>query len=110
MYAKQKNGIILKYPYFYEDLQIENPNTRFDNRFSLPEWYLKTEDAINIGAEIVEVIETPAPQIDFSSFDIEMKQIPELINGIWQLNWIVKEKTEEEKEFLRLNQLSGTPQ
>lgn len=108
MYAKQKNGLILKYPYLFQDLQIENPYTLFDGRFSLIEWYLKTEDAINTGAEIVEVVDAPPPKIDFYQFNMEKNTIPELINNVWQLNWIVKEKTEEEKQLFLINQANAT--
>jgi hypothetical protein len=108
MYAKQKNGVILKYPYLLEDLQMENPYTSFDNRFSLSEWYLKTEDAINTGAEIVEVIDALPPKINSYEFSIEKNKVPELVDGVWQLTWVVKETTTEEKEAFLITQQNAT--
>lgn len=109
MYAKQKNGVILKYPYLLEDLQMENPYTSFDGRFSLIEWYLQTEDAINSGAEIVEVIDALPPKINFYEFSMEKNKVPELVDGVWQLTWVVKENTTEQKEAFLISQQNATP-
>lgn len=113
-YAKISGLTVLKYPYTLSDLELENPHTKFDNRFNLDEWFAQTENAKN-GDKVVEVQEQTCSELATDEFFYVQASIPSFFNGNWVLSWVLKEKTkeektEEEKEILRLNKLNGTLQ
>jgi hypothetical protein len=89
--AKIKAETLLKYPYTFSDLRDENPHTRYDNRFSLSEWYARTEDASVTGASVVEVVFANEPEHDKTTHRLIPKDNPELIDGIWVIGWEIIE-------------------
>lgn len=96
-YAKVNGDVCLKYPYGWEDLHKENENTRYDARYSLPQWYSLTEEAADTENEIVEVIvKHNLPTIDKRTQKLVMSDYPSLENGEWVLKYVILEKTEEE--------------
>jgi len=107
LYAKVKNTHVLEFPFTWELLLAENPNTLFDNQFDLVNWYAKTEAATD-GSSVVEVILSSIPaDIDWATQIADRAEIPIFINGIWELSWNVRPKTEEELEATNTVNFTG---
>jgi hypothetical protein len=98
-YAKVKTyNIVIQFPYSFTDLRNENPNTEYDDRFDLPQWYAQTQDAIINNCKIVEVFEViPLPENynQFTQNAIKMI-LPVLLDNQWILGWDIVPKTEQE--------------
>lgn len=92
--AKVNGVTLLKYPYTFADLREENPFTRYDGRFTLPEWYAQTEDAQNTGATVVEVVIADHPEYDSTSHYIRNAGSPNLSGNVWTLGWEIVERGE----------------
>lgn len=97
-YAKINNNTLLEYPYTISDLHKENPSSAYDDRFSLPDWYSQTEQAINRGNKIVEVFSEEGPEIDVTTQNIIQASVPSFSQNEdkWVLAWIVTAKSAEE--------------
>lgn len=96
-YAKIKSDTLVEFPYTFETLQKDNPHTQYDDRFSLPEWYQQTEDAIITGCSIVEVDENiPFPEMNPITQKLKTMSEPVLIGNKWVLGFEVIDKTQEE--------------
>jgi hypothetical protein len=95
-YAKVKDSTLLKYPYTWDDLLVENPYTKFDDRYELADWYNKTNDCLLDGNELVEVIAEDGFDVDHRTQNYTVSQSPVKKNGVWVLELIVTEKTEDE--------------
>lgn len=92
LFSKTNNTTFIKYPYTFSDLREENPYTRYDGRFALPEWYAQTEDAQNTGATVVEVVIANQPEYDNTTHYLSQKTTPELIDGVWTIGWDIVER------------------
>lgn len=91
-YAKTNNTNLIKYPYTFADLREENPYSRYDGRFTLPEWYAKTDDAANTASTVVEVVIADQPEYDSTTHYLTQKATPELIDGVWTIGWGIAER------------------
>ncbi len=99
MYAKiDTANNVLKFPYTYGDLLEENPRTNYDARYSLEEWYSKTEDAFNKGGRKVIVDCLDTPEINHATQIVSGRNDPSLINEVWVSDWQVNDRTLEEIE------------
>jgi hypothetical protein len=96
-YAKINSGSLLEFPYTWASLRQQNPNSEFDDRFTLEEWYSQTKEAGDTGNTIVAVQESEQPETDFSNYNLIKLQEPTLVNGSWVLTWTQVEKSAEEK-------------
>lgn len=96
LFAKIKNNSIVQFPYGWDTLFTENPNSTYDNRFSLAEWYAQTELAITEEDSVVEVTEEPAPEFDAATHNLSKQANPTLVDDVWVLGWNVTAKTPEE--------------
>lgn len=92
MFAKTNNTTLIKYPYTFADLREENPHSRYDGRFTLPEWYAQTDDATSTGATVVEVVIADQPEYDTATHYLIQKTTPELIDGVWTIGWDIVER------------------
>lgn len=89
-YAKVLNKKIIAHPYDFLDLCKENPNTTYDDRFTVQEWYAQTEDA-KVGYTLQEVIEEPYPDINGITH-IAVQLAPIFENNILIKKYIVNQK------------------
>ena len=86
-YAKIHNNTLLKYPYSYLDLIEENPHTQYDGRYSIPEWYSKTDEAVATGNRVVKVKIAEQPHYDKNTHHVIQNANPELVDGEWVITW-----------------------
>jgi hypothetical protein len=91
MLIKINGRTLIKYPYTHEDLQIENPHTSYDDRFTVSEWYSMTNEAISTGNTIVKVEEGKKPEYNSSNQYLRLKNIPEIVEDNWILGWDIVE-------------------
>lgn len=92
MHVKAHTTNLIKYPYTFTELREENPHSRYDGRFTLPEWYSQTEDAAATGAAVVEVAIADQPEYDSTTHYLRQKANPELIDGVWTIGWDIVER------------------
>ena len=96
-YAKvSKEDLLLVYPYHRDNLVQDNPHSVYDDRFSLIEWFNQTDDHLVLNNKLVEVVVAIIPDIDFNVKAVELNDIPSLVEGIWTLTWITRDRTAEE--------------
>jgi hypothetical protein len=93
MFAKIQNNQVVKYPYSWADLELDNPSTSFDDRFDLAGWYALTEASSE--STLVEVIIPNRPSTT-SEQKLSTASEPVLVDGHWQLQWSVVDLTVEE--------------
>lgn len=91
MYVKVKSAVIEKYPYEVNQIRKENPN------ISLPA-YIDDDLLQTFGVYRVE--QTEIPSYDLLNY-IHEEENPVLIDGVWKQSWVVREKTNEEKLYLK---------
>lgn len=94
-YAKIENNQVIKYPVHQGDICLEFPNVSFPIPFSPPDGY-------------VLVINTPPPSVEWYQFLEE--DTPILVDGVWIQQWIVKERSDSEKEtinYMKENEIRG---
>ena len=96
MYAKVHKNTVLVYPYTWENLKSENPFTAYDNRFTISEWYSKTEEALVGDKNIVEVLEKDPPDYDSATQKIEKNAQPISIFNNWYITWEIISLSKEE--------------
>jgi hypothetical protein len=98
--AKIKNNIVETYPYTKEHLLEENPNSSYDDRFSLKEWFEQTEQALQHGYILAEVQLIMPTQQEYTPRlqNYAIKTIPELLDGVWVLGYTLSDKTQAEKD------------
>ena len=104
-YAKINDNKLVEYPYTFTKLMKENPHTSYDDRYSLIEWYEKTEEGLASGNYIVEVIKEDIPEIDQRTERVQISEEPTFEDGIWKIKWIISKKTKAEIDLYdeRLN-------
>jgi len=86
MHAKIINGQLIQFPYNFMDLRGDYPNVSFP--IDLPDAQLATFN-------MVRVIEQERPVVDRFHI-VTQKDMPDLVDGQWVLQWVVTAKTEEE--------------
>ena len=89
------NNELVKYPYTWFDLSEENNNTAYDDRFSLAEWYAKTDEANLTQQILLPVVQDSQPDISESEV-LFLDNPPVFKNGNWTLEWSVRTKTQAE--------------
>lgn len=87
LYAKVKAGEVLKYPYTFDDLRAENPNTSFSyTSGDLAALYTGTNDALELGSEVVPVtvgVMEGRPQYNYT-----LSNTPTYVDGQWVLQYV----------------------
>lgn len=96
-YAKIKNSQVIKYPYTMEDLFKDNPHTKYDNRYTLPEWFLLSDLFVKDNYLLEEVQVESFPSVDLDIYLVKNCSLPILKNGNWVLEWDVNERTDEQE-------------
>lgn len=86
---------LLKYPYTYQDLQNENPYTNFGDSDNIIELYSKTEDSVNSGNYLTEVVVSDLPELSKNSY-ANLAANPIKKNGLWVLEYLIQEIPEEQ--------------
>ena len=87
---KIENGEIIKYPYSYDELKKDNPNISFPKYENMSE-----QEYANFGVYLVHP--NTMPIVDPFKYTV-VNDIPAIEDGLWKKQYIVQEKTEEEKE------------
>lgn len=88
MLAKTKNNAVVTFPYGYDNLQAENPHTRFTGNIDLMELFPQTEEALLRGHELVQVITEEKPTVHPMQ-EAVLATTPTLKDGQWLLEWQV---------------------
>tara|TARA_R100001443_G_scaffold92607_1_gene99268 strand:- start:701 stop:1177 length:477 start_codon:yes stop_codon:yes gene_type:complete len=78
MYAKIKDGSIEKYPYTISDLKKDNPNVSFTKT-------IPTATLNHYG--VADVVVAKKPTYNTATHNIRKKNEPELVSGVWTINW-----------------------
>ena len=91
MLAKIKDNAVVTFPYGYDDLQAENPHTRFTGNIDLMEIFPQTEEATLRGYELARVIVKDKPIVPPSQ-EAVLATTPTLEDGQWVLDWAVQFK------------------
>ena len=94
-YAKIKNNQVIKYPYTMEDFLKDNPHTKYDKRFTLPEWFLLSDCFVRDNYLLEEVQVESYPSVDLDIYLVTICSLPTLKDGNWVLEWHVNERTDE---------------
>ena len=97
-YAKVNGDTLIKYPYLFSDLQAENLYTNYGDNFDVAFWFPQTQLAIETGDVLVAVEEKDKPTFNIATQNCVLKNDPVFIYGKWIINWVVSEKTLEEKQ------------
>lgn len=82
MYAKIKNGKVIKFPYSTSDLYKDNKNTSFPDKLSKD---------VYLSHNLVEVKVKDQPDYDRLTQTLSLKK-PELVNNEWVTEFEVKDK------------------
>lgn len=85
-YVKSAEGV-LTYPYSLDQLRQDNPNTSFPEDLS---------DALLESYGVYPVTELPEPTYDLSMQVASRDTLPSEVDGVWVLDWTVREKTPQE--------------
>lgn len=86
-YVKIEDGKVVTYPYSIEKLRRDNPNTSFPD--------LMSDDAL-AAYGVHPVFSLAAPSIDAATQKLVQDAEPELVDGQWQIGWVVANLTAEE--------------
>jgi hypothetical protein len=88
MLAKIKDNALVTFPYGYDDLQAENPHTRFTGKIDLMELFPQTEEALLRGHELVQITPEDKPVLHLFE-EAVLATTPTLKDGQWVLEWQV---------------------
>lgn len=91
MFAKIKDTAIITFPYGFDDLQSENPHTRFTGNIDLMELFPQTEEATLRGYELVPVTVQEEPRTRPFQ-EAVLAQLPTWKDGSLVLEWTVRFK------------------
>lgn len=95
MLAKIKGNELLKYPYTFEDLQLDNPYTRFPEDDSLVSLFSKTESAVIHNEELVDVVVVDV-DFDWNTEIVSGFSSPQIDGDRWVIKPIIRKLTQEE--------------
>jgi hypothetical protein len=91
LYAKINNTTVIEFPYSINELCRDNPNTSYDDRYSVSEWFSKTEAAESSNDRVVEVeILQPPSNITEGQFVVRDPNPSLNANGQWVLGWSIR--------------------
>jgi hypothetical protein len=93
-YAKIKDGIVVAFPYDYDTLCRDIPDTIFTGVIDIIDIFSKSDQAAQ-GYEIVEVAYPDRPQIT-NQQKTHRIAVPIFEDGQWIQKWIVEDMTIEE--------------
>ena len=96
MFAKIKDGSVVTFPYGYDNLQAENPYTRFTGNIDLMEIFPQTEEALLREYELVPVVVEDKPTTHPIQ-EAVLNTTPILKDGKWTLDWVVQFKLPESR-------------
>ncbi len=85
MYAKIKDNNLVLFPYTLNSLEMDNPATRYDERYDLLGWFNQTETGLLEGHTLEEVVEGDIPVIDSTVEYNQTAVQPTLVEGVWTL-------------------------
>lgn len=97
IYAEVNGSTLLQYPFNFYTLQKDNPYTNYGNNYDFLYWYPLTSAATEYGNSLVEVIQLPPPEHNPYTQNINPAETPIFVDGNWVVEWIVTEKTPQEK-------------
>lgn len=88
MYAKLIDGKVIKYPYTFEDLKKDNPNTSFPAHIT---------DVLLEEQNLVRVVVTGSPEIDPMTQNVfQTTPVFNAERNRWETSWVVEPATEQE--------------
>lgn len=90
MYAKIINGELIQYPYTWEDMRAQNPETLFPSEYV---------ESIFIEYGAVAIAQTEEPPYDRLTH-IGHEGMPALIDGVWSQTWVATELSTEQQAAL----------
>ena len=96
MYAEVKDGVLLTWPYNWDNLVKNNPNTSFPADIDFRDMYAATEAAA-AGSSLVRVTEQAQPTYDPSTQKLVRNDQPTLSGTDWVLGWTVQTMTADEQ-------------
>lgn len=108
-YAKVNDSTVIKYPYDMVDLEQENPNTSYDSRHTVAEWYNLTEESEKTGNKVVEVSLEKEPNADRNEYRVYLNEIPSLIDNSWVLQYTVQKLAQTEIDEI-INEHKANPE
>ncbi len=86
MYAKIKDNNLILFPYTHDSLVLDNPATRYDDRYDLLGWFNQTETHLLEGYTLEEVVMADIPEgIDNAVEYSQTADNPTLVDGVWTL-------------------------
>lgn len=89
---------IVTYPYTFANLQAENPYTNFGNNQDVLFWFPQTNAAIELGYQLLGVLDSPVPAYDPITQYI-MPGDPVFVDGNWYTSWIVNTYDPEQQVY-----------
>ena len=88
MYAKVKDGVVVKFPYGFDELQSEF-STTLTGEINIPNTF-ETSQAYNDGYRIVFVALEPKPLGHSPGERHYLGAVPEFVDGEWIQRWLVE--------------------
>jgi hypothetical protein len=95
-YAKVNGSELIKFPYTPGDFKEENPFTAINPKKTLPEMYDGTEEALDTGNEVVEVVEAEMPASVEAGYTWVATENPVLEEDQWIIKWVSESLSEED--------------
>lgn len=86
-----KDNVPYKYPYTIADLKRENPNVSFPDKFS-------SELLASYNLYKVVIADEPTTGVSMN-MPARAKEMPELVDGVWTIQWETYLETEEVREL-----------
>ena len=98
MYAEIKNGVVVTWPFDWDNLVRANPDTSFASDIGFQAMYAATKAAaIN---KLVQVTEQEQPSYNPATQKLVLNTKPTEVNGSWVLGWTVQNLTAAEAKTL----------
>lgn len=89
---------IVTYPYTFSSLQQENPYTNFGDNQDVTYWFPQTNAAIELGYQLLPVLESPQPAYDPLTQYVVSGPI-EYTNGNWFTSYLVNNYDPEQQAY-----------
>jgi hypothetical protein len=99
MLAKILNSSIIKYPYLWDDFQIDNNNTNYGNILISIESIFPLTKMAEEGYSVVEIKKSQRPDCNLAN-QIVNEGVPEFINGIWTQTWVISAMPQEDINYV----------
>lgn len=85
-----ENNKVLEFPYSIQKMKKDNSEVSFPKHLS---------EAVLNSHNVYSVVPSEAPSFDPVTHEANLSDSIYLDNGVWKLDFIVREKTEDEKQF-----------